>query len=253
MSEVLITETDGILEIRLNRPAKKNALTGAMYEAITHALDQAAKSLSARAVLFSAEGDAFSAGNDLGDFLAMTGDFAQAPPARFIRALTAFDKPMVAAAQGLAVGLGTTMLLHCDLVYAAPQASFSTPFVAMGLVPEAGSSALLPSRIGYPRAAAMLLLGEAMDADQAMAAGLINAVVPPGALREHARDKARVLAGKPPNALAAARKLMRGDRDWLQAHMQREQEAFAAAVHSAEARQAFTAFFDRRPPRPPAA
>ncbi|MBV9747517.1 MAG: enoyl-CoA hydratase/isomerase family protein [Acetobacteraceae bacterium] len=249
MSEVQTREDDGVVEVRLNRPGKKNALTGAMYGAMADALAQAGASVSARVVLFSAEGDTFTAGNDIGDFLAMAGEFAETPPARFIRALVTFEKPMVAAVQGLAVGVGTTMLLHCDLVYAAPQARFSTPFVDMGLVPEAGSSALLPSRIGYQRAAALLLLGEAMGAEQALAAGLVNAVVAADVLQEHARERARAIAAKPPNALATARRLMRGDRASLEAHMRREQEAFGGAVRSAEARAAFTAFLERRPPK----
>ena len=246
MSDVRIGEQDGIVEIRLNRAAKKNAVTGAMYDAMTDALDRADRSASARVVLFSAEGDSFSAGNDLADFLSLTGDFAQAPATRFIHALARFDKPMIAAVQGLAVGIGATMLLHCDLVYAAPQACLLMPFVDLGLVPEAGSSAMLPARIGYQRAAALLLLGERMTAEQAVAAGLVNQVMPAEMLHDHARGKARTLAAKPPGALAAARRLMRGDRTLLEARMQQEQMEFATAVRSAEALQAFKDFLERR-------
>nr|WP_321984081.1 enoyl-CoA hydratase-related protein [uncultured Lichenicoccus sp.] len=155
--------------------------------------------------------------------VATEGDFAEAPPARFTRAVAGFEKPMVAAVQGLAVGIGATMLLHCDLVFAAPHAALLTPFVDLGLAPEAGSSAVLPTFIGYQRAAALLLLGEPMSADQAVAAGLVNALVQPD-----------------------ARRLPRGDRGSFETHMHREQAAIAAAVRFPQAREAFDGFFRRR-------
>ncbi len=241
---VEVTENDGVIEIRLARPEKKNAITGAMYDTMTETLAQAAR--QARVVLFTAVGDSFCAGNALHDFLPFAGDFADAPAGRFIHALADHAHPLVAAIQGLAVGIGTTMLLHCDLVYAAPDSRLLTPFVDLGLVPEAGSSLLLPARIGLQRAAAMLLLGEPLAADAALNAGLLNEIVPRAHLQSHARARAASLAAKPPAALAAARALLRGDRATLADHMAREQRAFAAALRSDEARAALGAFFARR-------
>ena len=246
---ILMREADGVLELRFNRPEKKNAILGAMYDTLTAALHDAADRPAVRAVLIGAEGDAFTAGNDIKDFLAMSGGLQDAPPARFINAIAAFGKPLVAAVQGAAVGVGTTLLLHCDLVYASPAATFSVPFVDLGLVPEAGSSLLLPQRMGHARAAALLLLGEAMDAPAALAAGLLTAVVPAEGLHAHALGKARKLAAKPAAALAATRVLMRGDLAALHARMRQEEVAFSHALASADAREAFAAFLERRPPR----
>lgn len=248
--EILIHEAGGVLELRFNRPDKKNAITGAMYGALTAALKDASARSAVRAVLVTGEGDIFTAGNDIKDFLAMSGGggLDGAPPGRFIRALATFSKPLVAAVNGPAIGIGTTLLLHCDLVYASPAASLSVPFVDLGLVPEAGSSALLPLRVGFARAAALLLLGEPMEAEAARAAGLVNAVVPAGDLLEHARAQARKLAAKPPAALAATRVLMRGEPGALLAQMDREAAAFSEALRGAEAREAFTAFLERRAP-----
>ncbi len=239
------SEADGVLELRLDRPEKKNALTAAMYESLDDGLAAAASSSTVRVVLFAAEGDVFSAGNDINDFQSRGGDAGATPATRFIRALARFAKPLVAAVQGRAVGIGTTMLLHCDLVYAAPEASFSTPFTRLGLVPEAGSSLLLPRRIGPARAAAMLLLGETMDASEAASSGLVNAVVARDGLAAHARDKAIALAALPADAVRASRALLRGEAETLAARIDREQEAFASALRSPEARDAFAAFLSR--------
>ncbi len=247
--EILIHEAGGVLELCFNRPDKKNAITGAMYGALTAALKDASTRSTVRAVLVTGEGNIFTAGNDIKDFLAMSGGGLDgAPPGRFIRALATFSKPLVAAVNGPAIGIGTTLLLHCDLVYASPAASLSVPFVDLGLVPEAGSSALLPLRVGFARAAALLLLGEPMEAEAARAAGLVNAVVPAGDLLEHARAQARKLAAKPPAALAATRVLMRSEPGALLAQMDREAAAFSEALRGAEAREAFTAFLERRAP-----
>lgn len=246
--EILIHEADGVLELCFNRPEKKNAITGAMYGALTAALGDAAGRPAIRAVLIAGEGDIFTAGNDIKDFLAMPGGLDGAPPGQFIRAVATIEKPLVAAVHGPAIGIGTTLLLHCDLVYASPEASLSVPFVDLGLVPEAGSSLLLPSRVGFARAAAMLLLGEPMDAEAARAAGLVTAIVPVADLRTHARAKARTLAAKPPAALAATRALMRGEPGALLARMELEAAAFSQALQGAEAREAFTAFLERRKP-----
>ena len=246
--EILIHEAGGVLELRFNRPEKKNAVTGAMYGALTAALEDASARSAIRAVLVTGEGDIFTAGNDIKDFLAMSGGLNSTAAGQFIRALATFGKPLVAAVNGPAIGIGTTMLLHCDLVYASPEASLSVPFVGLGLVPEAGSSLLLPLRVGFARAAALLLLGEPMDAEAARAAGLVNAVVPAGDLLGHARTQAQKLAAKPPAALAATRALMRGEPGALLAQMDRESAAFSEALRGAEAREAFTAFLERRAP-----
>lgn len=247
MSEhVAAVEKDGVLEIHIDRPDKKNALTAAMYRAMTAALADAAARPAIGAVLFAGRGDAFSAGNDLKDFLA--GPEGGAAAFDFIRAIAGFEKPLVAAVQGLAVGVGTTLLFHCDLVYAAPDARFIMPFVNLGLVPEAGSSLLAPATLGHAKAAAMLLLGEPMDAQAADRAGLVTALVPADSLLDHARAKAQALTAKPPQALALTRRLMKGDPAALVARMEEEASLFHQALASAEAREAFTAFFEKRPP-----
>ena len=237
-----------VLEARLNRPEKKNALTGAMYDGISEILEQASSSNSIRAVLLAAAGSTFTAGNDLAEFMSMSGDLAVSPQGRFVRAITGATKPIVAAVQGRAVGIGTTMLLHCDLVYATPDVKLSTPFVEMGLVPEAGSTLLFPARLGLQRASALLLLGETLDAEAAVAAGLVNAIVPADQLHACALEKAQALASKAPEAFAVARRLMRGNKTQLDAHMAEEGEAFGRAVRGPEAREAFTAFFEKRKP-----
>ncbi|BBD98262.1 enoyl-CoA hydratase [Sphingobium amiense] len=247
MSEdVAIVEKGGVLEVHLNRPDKKNALTAAMYRAMIAALADASARAEIGTVLLAGRGDAFCAGNDLGDF--MKGPEGGAAAFDFIQAIATFDKPLVAAVQGLAVGVGATMLLHCDLVYASPDARFVMPFANLGLAPEAGSSLLLPALMGHAKAAAMLLLGEPMDAAAADGAGLLTAVVPGETLIDHARAKAALLMTKPPQALAATRRLMKGDPAALHARMQEEAEAFRAALTGDEAREAFAAFFEKRPP-----
>jgi enoyl-CoA hydratase/carnithine racemase len=241
-----ISVHDGVLAIHMDRPEKKNALTSAMYRAMTEALDRASSGPDIGAVLIAGRGDAFCAGNDLAEFMAGP-DGAQAA-FDFIRAIALFDKPIVAAVQGLAVGVGTTMLFHCDLVYAAPDARFIMPFVNLGLVPEAGASLLAPATLGYARAAAMLLLGEAMAAADAHQAGFLTAIVPGERLLDHALGKARELVAKPPQALLATRRLMKGDPRVLSAKIDEEARVFRDAMASPEAREAFSAFFEKRPP-----
>lgn len=239
-------ESGGILEVHFNRPDKKNALTASMYRAMIAALGEASGRPDIGAVLFAGRGDAFCAGNDLKDFMA--GPEGGAAAFSFIRALASFDKPIVAAVQGLAVGIGTTMLFHCDLVYAAPDARFIMPFVNLGIVPEAGSSLLAPMTMGYAKASAMLLLGDPMDAEVADRAGLVTAIVPAEALLDHARVKATALMAKPPHALAATRRLMRGDGAALNQRIEEEAARFEEALQSEEAQEAFAAFFEKRPP-----
>ncbi|MEA3388954.1 enoyl-CoA hydratase-related protein [Sphingobium sp. CCH11-B1] len=244
---IVIVDQDGVIEIHIDRPDKKNAVTAAMYRAMIAALAQASKRSDVAAVLIAGRGDAFCAGNDLADFMA--GPEGAAAAFAFIQAIAAFDKPIVAAVQGLAVGVGTTMLLHCDLVYAAPDARFVMPFVNLGLVPEAGSSLLAPALLGHAKAAAMLLLGEPLDADAADRAGLVTAIVAAPDLLDHARAKAAALVAKPPRALADTRRLLRGDRGAIAARIEEEATLFRAALGSAEAQEAFAAFLEKRPPQ----
>ena len=247
MSEhIAVIEQAGVLEIHIDRPDKKNALTTAMYRAMTAALADASARADIGAVLFAGRGDAFCAGNDLKDFLA--GPEGGAAAFAFIRAIVAFDKPLVAAVQGLAVGVGTTMLFHCDLIYAAPDARFVMPFVNLGIVPEAGSSLLAPALMGHAKAAAMLMLGEPMDAQGADRAGLVTAIVPADQLLDHARARAAALMAKPPQALAFTRRLMKGDPAMLTARIEEEARLFRESLTSPEAQEAFTAFFEKRAP-----
>jgi enoyl-CoA hydratase/carnithine racemase len=243
--DVVRQAADGVLELRLDRVDKKNALTSAMYRALTEGLADAAADPAIAVVLITAEGPTFCAGNDIGDFLAPGGATAALD---FIRAIAAFGKPIVAAVRGAAIGVGTTMLLHCDLVYAAPDARFATPFTSLGLVPEAASSLLLPARIGHAKAAAMLLLGDLLDAEAAERAGLVTAIVPGEGLRDHARAKAAALTRMPPAALAATRALIRGDGVAVTARIDEEAALFGKLIRSAEAKEAFTAFLEKRPP-----
>ncbi len=244
--DIELVESGGVIEIHLDRADKKNALTAAMYRAMTAALAEASTRADIDAVLIAGNGDAFCAGNDIKDFLG--GPEGGAAAFDFIRAIAAFDKPIVAAVQGLAVGVGTTMLLHCDLVYAAPDARFVMPFVNLGIVPEAASSLLAPAIMGHAKAAAMLLLGEPMDAEGADKAGLVTAIVPAGQLLAHARAKAIALTTRPPRALAHTRRLMKGDPAVISARIEEEGRLFRETMQSAEAREAFTAFLEKRAP-----
>ena len=245
-----IAREGDLLVATLNRPDKKNALTGAMYRGLREALVTASADAAIGAVVVTGAGGSFCAGNDIGDFLAENARQSEGarsgPGGEFIRTLARFDKPLIAAVEGPAVGVGTTMCLHCDLVYAAPSARFAMPFVNLGLVPEAGSSLLVPRRFGMGVASEWLLLGDALDAARAREIGFVNAVVAAEDLKAHALSKARALAAKPRAALLATRKLMRGDAEALYAHMEEELVAFARALKSPEARAAFEAFAGRR-------
>jgi enoyl-CoA hydratase/carnithine racemase len=249
MTDHLKIRGDGaVLDIIFARPDKKNALSNAMYRAAAEALNAAQRDASVRVVLFSAEGDAFTAGNDLADFAAVASGKGEPPQAHhFIDSLARAEKPIVAAVPGLAVGVGTTMLLHCDLVYLADTAKLTTPFVNLALVPEAASSLLLPARIGHVRAFAMFALGEALSATEALALGLANEVLPKGALLDAARDAARALATRPLGSLVATKKLMR-DGERILAQIAREGAIFKERLQTPEAREAFTAFAERRAP-----
>jgi enoyl-CoA hydratase/carnithine racemase len=250
MSEHVKTElSNSVLVLTLQRPDKKNALTGAMYNALSDALDRAEADASVKVVLFQGDGDSFTAGNDLADFAAQSksnGD-EESPAFRFIKTLGRASKPLVAAVQGNAVGIGTTMLLHCDLVYLAEGARLMTPFVNLALVPEAASSWLLPARVGHVRAYQMFALGEPMDAAAAVASGLANAVVPAAEVRQKATSAAVTLAKRSAGALSATKRLMR-DIGKIQAQIGTESEVFKERLRTPEAREAFAAFAERRPP-----
>jgi enoyl-CoA hydratase/carnithine racemase len=248
MTEQIKVKQDGaVLEIVFARPDKKNALSNAMYRAATEALNTAQKNPAIRVVLFAAEGDAFTAGNDLADFASAAAGKADLAAHDFIEALGSADKPIVAAVPGLAVGVGTTMLLHCDLVYLAEGAKLSTPFVNLALVPEAASSMLLPARIGHARAFAMFALGESISAAEAFSFGLANKVLPKDEVLPAAREAAKTLTTRPLGAIVATKKLMR-DKDRILARMDEESAVFAQRLQTDEAREAFKAFAERRQP-----
>ncbi len=247
-SDIEIARDGAVLSAAFARPEKKNAITSAMYEVLIDVLDASERDSTVGALLLSGKGGVFTAGNDIGDFLAIatgaagSGDPRDFPGWRFIARLADFGKPLIAAVQGPAIGIGTTLCFHCDLVYAASDARFHMPFVNLGLVPEAGSTLLAPERFGRARAAEYLLLGEPFDARTALSLGLVNDVLPEPALLPHAMGKAAALAAKPRAALLATRRLMRGDPDILKERMEREIKAFGAALASDEARSAFLAF-----------
>jgi len=249
MSEHIKIMQDGaVLEIIFARPDKKNALSNAMYRAATEALDGAQKNPAVRVVLFGSEGDVFTAGNDLADFAGVAaGKQADLAAHGFVEALARAEKALVAAVPGLAVGVGTTMLLHCDLVYLAETAKLTTPFVNLALVPEAASSLLLPARIGHVRAFAMFALGEGLSGAEALALGLANKLLPKDEVLGAAREAARMLATRPLGALVATKKLMR-DSERILAQIGKEGAIFAERLQTDEAREAFRAFAERRPP-----
>jgi enoyl-CoA hydratase/carnithine racemase len=236
------------MSLTLARPEKKNALSMPMYRMLSAALEQASAQPTVHAVLLDAEGDDFCAGNDIGDFVALAAanaPLSQSEVFRFLRALASFDKPLVAAVRGRAVGIGTTLLLHCDLVYVAQDAQLSTPFVDLALVPEAASSLLLPARIGHVRAFALFALGEVLDGRTAERYGLANAAVPAAEVRERAQAAAQRLAEKPRHSLQATRRLMREPERML-AVIEAECRAFAERLASPEAQARFQAFIGRR-------
>lgn len=238
-------ETSGAVQrIRLNRPDKKNALTGEMYAALAEALEQPAGGV--RAHLLCGVPGAFTAGNDIGDFLAMAeGGMQGTPVVRFLHALARCETPIVAAVDGLAIGIGTTLLFHCDMVFASPRSLFRTPFLDLGLVPEAGASLLAPRTMGHARAFELLCLGEPFDAARAKVAGFVNHVVPEDELETRALAAANAIAAKPAEAMRMSRGLLWGDRTELRSRMDEEIRLFSERLASGEAKAAFTAFMDR--------
>jgi len=249
MSDIITERSGNILRIQLNRPERKNAMTSAMYNTMADLLNNAAKEDQIRVVLWHGAGDSFSAGNDIQDFLKNPPGPGESPQARLINALINFDKPIVAAVQGAAIGGGTTMLTHCDFVFAGESAKFQMPFVDLALVPEFGSSYSVPARIGYLRAAELILLGSRFDAKRAAALGLVTRVVPDQELLATATDTARELAEKAPAALQACKRLIRSStREQLEQAVKVENEEFSVRVRSAEAKEAFAAFIEKRKP-----
>lgn len=244
-----VTLEAGILRLLLTRPQKKNALTSAMYGALADALIRADSDRDVRVVLFEAEGDVFTAGNDINDFAAVASGARPRSEMRgfdFISQLGRAKKPLVAAVSGHAVGVGLTMLLHCDLVFVGEDVKLSVPFVNLALVPEAASSLLLPARIGHARAYAMFALGEPIDGKTAFNWGIANAALPRAEVRPRALAAAQALASRPLEALIATKQLMR-DAEALTGVMAREGAVFSERLKSAEAAEAFRAFAERRP------
>jgi enoyl-CoA hydratase/carnithine racemase len=249
MSDIITEQSGSILHIQLNRPTKKNAMTSSMYVTLADLLNNAAEDERLRVVLWDGAGDSFSAGNDIEDFLKNPPGPGESPQARLMKALIAFDKPLVAAVRGAAIGGGTTMLTHCDFVYASESAKFQMPFINLGLVPEFGSSYSLPSRVGHLRAAELLLLALPFDARRAADLGLVTRVVPDPELLATANETARRLAEKPILALRACKRLIkRSSREQIEQAIRAENEEFASRARSAEAKEAFSAFIEKRPP-----
>jgi enoyl-CoA hydratase/carnithine racemase len=252
--DILTSKANGILTIEFNRPERKNAITGTMYQALADALVEGENDAAVRAVLITGKADIFTAGNDLEDFLKnakpIPGVPAESRPVfQFMRALYGTTKPVVAAVAGAAVGIGTTLLLHCDLVYAAENAKFCLPFSQLGLCPEFGSSLLLAQVAGYPRAAEKLLLGEAFGAQEAFEMGLVSKVLPAGELLPFAQQQAAKLVALPAASIRVTKALMKRPRsEAIEAAIAGENELFSAMLQGPEAKEAFTAFFEKRKP-----
>lgn len=248
-SDVAVTLDERVLTIRLDRVKKKNALTLAMYDAMNAALQRAVDDPQIRVVVLRGADGCFTAGNDLADFMQRPPTSADSPVGRFLGLLGSFPKPLVAAVSGVAIGVGTTLLLHCDLVYAASDARLQLPFVPLGLSPEAGSSVLLPQLVGHARASELLLFGEPFDAATALALGLVNRVLEPAQLYDYVQSRAHALAALPPASIRLTKRLLReGGRETLTACMAAEAEAFFERLRSPEAAEAMSAFFGKRKP-----
>lgn len=244
-AKIIVSREDGVMRLRFNRPEKKNALDREMYAALIDALTQAGDDPAVRAALFEGAGGNFTAGNDLADFLGFLATPGTFPALSFVRAIAAFEKPMVAAVTGDAIGVGATMLFHCDLVYASPEARLKMPFIDLALVPEAGASLLVPRRVGAAKAAQFLMLGESFDGAEAARLGVVNGLAPADDVGALALEAARRLAAKPPQALMRTRRLLRGDPAEILARIDEEAALFGQALASAEARERIAAFFAR--------
>ena len=249
MTEQVIVKDEGAIRtIRMNRPDKKNALTAEMYVAMAEAIETAGGAAPIRAILIMGGPGAFSAGNDLGDFMkaAMGGEGLGNAVLGFLYALARCERPLVAAVQGVAVGIGTTMMLHCDYAVAASEARFSTPFIALGLVPEAGSSLIAPRLMGQRRAFELLVMGKPLSGEEAKAAGLVNQVVAADQVEAEAMKAAQAIAALPPEGVAISRRLMQGEPAEIIKRIDEEAAQFRLRLGSPEAREAFQAFFSRK-------
>jgi len=252
--DILCTKADGVLRIEFNRPERKNAITSAMYQTMADALREAEQDGAVRAIVICGKPEIFTAGNDLDDFMKTGGttgtdDISGRPVFQFMQQLSNAGKPVVAAVSGAAVGIGTTLLMHCDLVYAADNAKFSMPFVQLGLCPEFASSLLLTQLAGYPRAAEKLMLGEAFSAQEALEMGLVARVLPLAELLPFALGQAAKLVALPAASIRATKRLMKQSRlPAIDAAMAEENALFGAMLAAPEAKEAFTAFFEKRKP-----
>ena len=250
MTDAILLHRDrGLLILQLNRPDKKNALTRAMYSQLAAALEQADADTTVNAVLIQGSSDCFTAGNDIGDFLEQPPTDLDSPPFHFMQSLLNCRKPVIAGVAGAAVGIGTTLLLHCDLVYAGDNAAFSMPFVNLGLCPEAASSFLAVQLMGYPRAAEALLLGEPFMAETALEMGLITRIVPPAEANALAQRQAQKLAAKPLTSVMETKRLMKkGNAGMVAERMAEEGASFGRMLQEPAAREAFSAFMEKRRP-----
>jgi enoyl-CoA hydratase/carnithine racemase len=244
---VVLTRIDGILQICLNRPEKKNALTRAMYDAMADAFAQVDSDPTLRVALLTGVGTTFTSGNDITDFQSR-GNSGRSSASRFLPTISSMQKPLIAAVNGAAIGVGTTMLMHCDLIVAARSARFVMPFTSLGLVPEAASSLLFPRLLGTQRASALLLLGEPLDAATAFEWGFVNRVVDDAALLDTAREMARRLAALPPQAVRLTKRLIRHGAQDVPARMAEEMPLFSERLGSPEAKEAFAAYMEKRKP-----
>ncbi len=246
---ILVHTEAGVMTLTLNRPERKNSINSAMYGALADALASADADASVRVAVIQGHETIFSAGNDIGDFLDQPPAGMDSPVFRFLRGIAGFSKPLIAAVSGPAVGVGTTMLFHCDLVYAGDNAAFSMPFVNLGLCPEAASSLLVPQLMGYHRAAEALLLGEPFMAEAALEVGLVNRVVPPSEVTSLAQAQARKLAAKPLNSLIETKRLMKkGQHKAVLQQIDEEAVSFGRMLREPAAREAFGAFMEKRKP-----
>jgi len=251
MSDSLIQHSlaDGVFTLRINRPDKKNALTQAMYTALADGIDAANADSSVRALLITGSGGSFSSGNDVKDFLNVPPGSEDSPVARFMNALAAFPKPVVAAVNGLAIGIGATLLLHCDLVYVGRSTRLQMPFVNIGICPEYASSYLMPRMMGHVRAAEIVLFGEPFSAQTALECGMVNAVLDDDAVEAHALERAIKLARQAPNAVRVTKQLLkRWRQDEVAEAIKVEAEHFVPMLRQAEATEAMTAFVEKRKP-----
>jgi len=246
-NHIVTSINDAILQIQINRPEKKNALTAPMYAAMAQALTQADSDPAVRVVTVTGSADSFTSGNDVADFLANNAAVSEdLPVGAFLTSIACLKKPLIAGVNGMAIGIGVTMLLHCDLVYAADAATFQMPFTNLGVVPEAASSQLLPQMVGYHRAAELMLFGERIDARRALEIGLVNRVCAGSELTEILRSRAAALAAKPPSSILATKALLRREPESTLARISFENAEFTRLLQTPEARAIMQAFLERR-------